>query len=156
MRFNTKAKSEAELKAMKIWPKGVYQFKITDIVVTDRNGNRLMGGKNKAFPKIQLVMRIWDEQDRSRIIYDDIIDADDFAWKQRALFHAVDLGKQYDSDTHDTDMLFDRTGYLTLGINPANGDYEERNAVKGYIIPDDSIGEQAVSIDEFNDDIPTF
>lgn len=154
MRFKTKAHSEQQLRAMRIWPNGDYEFKVVDVLDFDKNGNQLMGGKNKAYPKTSLVLRVWDNNDKSRLIYDDLIDCEEFSWKIRHIFHAVDLGHVYDNDEHDSQMLLDKSGWLTLGTQPKSGKYDEKNIVRDYNVPDKSITSKT---DNFQDDeIPVF
>lgn len=156
MRFNTKAKSEAEIRALKIWPNGDYEFKVISIKNHDKNGVLLKGGKDNAFPKYNLTITIWDSSDKTKTVYDDLIDSDDFNWKIRHVFHACGYGKEYDADQHDGEMLAGAMGWLTLGLKPAKDGYEERNIVKDYIVADTSVKPKSTTTDEFNDDIPTF
>jgi hypothetical protein len=159
MRFKTKAFTEEQIRQMKLWPKGDYEFKVIDVLLVDKNGLPLKGGKNKAFDKYQLVLRIWDKNEKSRVIYDDLIDNEEWSWKIRHVFHATGHGAAYDADVHDTDMLIDSVGWLNLGLIPKNADFDERNKVNDYLTADKSMAvamTQELAKDDFNDDIPTF
>jgi hypothetical protein len=105
------------------WREGVYDFEIT-------------AGKDKISKAgnemIELTIKVYDEEGRSRTVFDYLLES--VAYKLKNAARACGVDHLYEGGTLEGSDFEGRTGKLKLGIKPAQNGYPANNSVKDYVV----------------------
>lgn len=123
MNFNPK--TEEEVKRGKLLKPGECDFEVkkaTDEVSTNNN------------EMIKLQIQVWDADGQTATVFDYLMEA--MPAKLRHACFAVGLGESYESGALLADDFVGRTGRCVIYTEPAKGQYDAKNAVRDYVVPD--------------------
>lgn len=141
MRFTPK--TENEVSSAGLWPKGTYDFEVAD--ATDKqskNGNDMT----------ELVVKIYDQEGKSRKVFDYLVDTDGGAYKIRHFAEAAGLLKEYETGFLPADVMIGKTGRCQVIIQKdKTGAYPDKNAISDYVKSD---GPVTIPTQEIDDEIP--
>lgn len=142
--------SEIQLKSLNLIPEGEYQFEVVDANDTiSKSGNE----------QIKLVLKIWDNDGKVRVIYDYLVPLTKMLYKVKHFCDSSGMSEKYEDGTLTSDDCIGRSGRLRLGIQVDKaGVYPDKNNVVDYVTEDKapSMIPPAVIAKplEFNDDVP--
>jgi hypothetical protein len=120
-----KPKTDQELADEAMLPEGIYDFTIekANDTVSKTTGN----------PMIVVDLTIFSERGERRI-KDYLMEK--MAWKLKHFAFAIGMGAAYEKGDLDAQAFIGRSGKVKLRKGQANGDFQARNEVKDYIVPD--------------------
>lgn len=128
MKVTSRTKEDLEKEAVEransfLLQPGDYSFEVFEATEkTSAKGNEM----------IALKLGIYDSEGANHIVYDYLLDA--MAFKMRHFCEATELIEQYEAGTLTADDCMGKTGYCSIKIDPANGNYAAKNSVKDYVV----------------------
>lgn len=150
MRFNPK--SENEIQSAGLIEEGIYNFQIT--LATDEVSS-------KGNEMIKLTIKIWDNNDCEKIIFDYLLEA--MHYKLRHFAEVTGLIKKYESGELTASDCVGKSGKLNLVIQegkpkPDGGFYPNKNSVKDYVKLEEKtspiVSDHYSQKDKFDDVLP--
>jgi hypothetical protein len=127
------------------WREGIYDFEVTageDQV--SKAGNEM----------IKLTLKVYDEEGRSRTVFDYLLES--VAYKLKNAASACGVDHLYNGGTLEGSDFEGRTGKLKLGIRPARDGYQASNTVKDYVVdkPTNRAPPKMATKADLDDEIP--
>jgi hypothetical protein len=117
-------KSESELSSFDVWPAGIYGFEVAAASdETSKAGNDM----------IKLTLHAFNRAGDRITVFDYLVNSDGGAYKVRHCAESCGLLEKYDGGQLDASDFVGRSGSFKLGIQPAQGQYSEKNTVRDYI-----------------------
>lgn len=133
MRITPKTEEQIKEESNVNWPAGEYEF---EVVPDATLGQNMVYTKDDTSAKgndmIVLVLRVYNAKGQSRIIIDYLLEA--MAFKLRHACEACGLLAKYQGGELHAHDFVGKTGKLKLKIQPAKGEYKEKNVVDDYIV----------------------
>lgn len=118
-------KTEEQIAAENVRPVGIYDFRVLSA--------EEKVSKSSGKPMIQVDLECFDHEGVPFRVRDYIMES--MPHKLRHFCFAVGVGSEYESGKLDASVLPDRGGKVQIKIEPANGQYGPKNAVKDYCKP---------------------
>lgn len=147
MRFTPK--SEHEIEAESLLPKGTYDFEVAKAVdaVSKKSGNEM----------IKVSLKIFAPNGGTPFVFDYLLEA--FLSKLLNFCSGTGLMHAYNSGNLTADMLEGKCGKVIIDVEPASGQYKAKNVVVDYIRGNDSEVSSTVPTESYkkdleDDDIP--
>jgi hypothetical protein len=120
MKFKPQSEEEAAAAERKTLPAGIYDAEVLEVVETrSKAGNDML--------KIKL--GVFRPQGGHDWVYDYITDT---SYRLAQLMTACGMSEQYQKGEVDADEIQGKCFQVTLKVDPARGDYSERNSVGRY------------------------
>ena len=122
-----KQAAEAALLATGLFPRGDYPFEIVKATDThSKAGNEM----------IELQVRVFDKNDRSRVIRDWLLEGEFTSFKVRHFAEAIGMLPQYEKGELKAEDLEGKTGTCKVRIKKdKKGLYPDQNSISDYINP---------------------
>jgi len=151
MRFEpmTDNAADTQANAFRLWKRGLYDFEVVEAEDrTSKAGNDM----------VELQVRIYNQEGRSRVIFDYLVATEATGYKIRHFASATGMLAQYEKGELDAKQMLGKTGRCQLGIQKdKQGLYPDKNIINDYV-PKVAGGESGVSsapaADEMDDEIP--
>lgn len=126
VRFSPKTEAEIERDRSKfsLWPKGSYDYEITD--ASDEISS-------KGNDMIKLTLKVVNDHGDSRTFYDYLLEA--IAHKLRHCAEAANLADEYDRGDLRARDFIGTAGRCIVGIEKGKGDYQDKNNIVDYEKP---------------------
>ena len=150
MKFNSMTKEQ--IQELNLMQPGIYNFQVTDALdQKSKNGNDI----------IKLILKVWDNDGRERVIFDYLVDVAAFHYKLRNFAETSGMLDKYDHGNIDADDCKNKLGKLKIIIQKdKTGQYPDKNAVADYIMakgivikPAEPETDSSIPV-EFDDDVP--
>lgn len=123
MRFQPK--TENEVAAAGLFPKGTYDFEIAEA-----NDKQSKAGNDMT----ELLVRIFDTDGKSKKVFDYLVDTEGGAYKIRHFAEATGMLPEYEKGELLAYQMVGKTGRCEVGIQKdKTGQYPDKNAVFDYI-----------------------
>lgn len=133
-------KTEEEISAFDVWPAGDYDFTVIEAQDTvSKSGNEM----------IKLKLQVMKPSGETAVVFDYLLEAMDF--KIRHFCSTAGMMAEYDSGTFNAGSCNQRSGKVTLKVEPEANGWPAKNSVKDYAKRDD---QQAPSTQDDDDGIP--
>lgn len=150
MKFNSMTKEQ--IQNLNLMQPGIYNFQVTDALdQKSKNGN----------DTIKLILKVWDNDGKERVIFDYLVDVAAFHYKLRNFAETSGILDKYDYGNIDADDCKNKSGKLKIIIQKdKTGQYPDKNAVadyimaKGIVIKPAETGADSSMPVEFDDDVP--
>lgn len=124
MRFQPK--TEQEVAAAGLWPKGAYDFEVTE--ATEKQSS-------KGNDMIELVVRLYDTEGRTRKVFDWLVDTDGGAYKIRHFAEAVGMLPEYEKGEMQAFHMIGKAGRCEVVIQKdKTGAYPDKNSIADYVV----------------------
>ena len=142
--------TQQELKQGDLIPKGIYNFEVINAEDTV--------SKSSGIDMIKLTIKIWLENGKERIIYDNLMESMKF--KLGHFAEVTGLIDQYNANLLTPESCIGKTGSLKIIIQTdKNGVYPDKNSVVDYVPQIKSsmlnpLGIQGEKKEFINDDLP--
>ena len=149
--MQVKPKSEKEVRQFSMLAPGIYDFEVLEATEKVSSAGNDM---------IELKLSILGENDRTHIVFDYLVNTDEMAYKLRHFAASIGLLAEYEAGNLPTDRMESRAGKARIVIQPAKGQYDEKNTVRDYIAADGPIDSRLptqpkqTTKEELNDDVP--
>jgi hypothetical protein len=126
-------------------PPGEYDFEVAKATaqVSKASGSDM----------IKLELNVF-KGDRQYKVWDYLVQTDKALYKIHQFCASVGLLKKYESGELTALDCEGKTGAVKIGIQPAKGDYEAKNVVKGYIAVEDLVKAKTQATADSSDEIP--
>ena len=139
MRFEPK--SEAEIAQAGLWAKGTYDFEVAE-------ANEKVSSKGNDM--VELIVRVYDQEGKSRKIFDWLVSTDGAAYKIRNFAAATGMLPDYEKGELRASEMVGKTGKCELIISKdKSGQYPDKNAIADYVT-----GGASVKREDLEDEIP--
>jgi len=140
MKYARVSEEEAQTLSQNLLPEGRCKFKVKDAEEkTSSNGNDMLSLKLK-------------EKVTGKLIFDIIVLTPKWAWKLRHFADSCGLLEEYDAGTLSAAGIVGAEGEAEIYVEPANGPYKAKNAVRDYVKKADQASELPASLDTLDDD----
>lgn len=139
-------KTEAEVSEAGNWPRGTYDFEVSEAVEkTSKTGNEM----------VELVVKVYDNEGKYRKIYDYLVSTDGAAYKVRHFAGATGLMKDYEAGLLNARDMIGKTGRCEVVIKKAQDGYPAKNSISDYIAPEDgAVAPSSKTAELIDDEIP--
>lgn len=135
--------SEAEIQSMNVMDVGTYDFKVLDVITTNKDGSHLTDKNGNDMAKLKLL--VWDNELRERIIFTYISGGGTFAFKLRHFAQSIGMLHEYENSEFNIHRALDKSGKAEIVIkkgtlkNDGSGEmWADRNDVKDFISVSDN------------------
>lgn len=123
MRFTPK--SEKEVAEAGLLPKGMYDFEIAEATEKQSKAGNDM---------VELVVRVYDNEGRSRKLFDWLVDSEGAAYKIRHFAEATGMLAEYEKGELRSHDMVGKTGRCQVIIKKdKGGEYPDKNAISDYV-----------------------
>jgi hypothetical protein len=153
MRFTPKTKEE--LQTLNLIPPGEYNFEVIEAYDKDKYGGPLKSQSGNE--KISLKLKIWDANGKERLIFDNLLTLESWAYKLYNFCATTGILSKYESGSIEAKDCIGRTGKVRIVIEKdKTGDYKDKNSVKDYVVNGNGSGKKLLELedDSLNSDIP--
>lgn len=115
--------SESEARAAGLWKRGLYDFEIlTALETSSKAGNDM----------IELEVKVYDTEGKSRTFKDWLVSSDGVAYKVRHFASATGMLPQYERGELRAGDCVGKTGRCQLGIEKGKEPYPDKNKINDY------------------------
>lgn len=143
MRFTPK--TEKEVAEAGMMPKGVYDFEVAEAAEKQSKAGNDM---------VELIVRVYDSEGRSRKLYDWLVDSEGAAYKIRHFAEATNMLPEYERGELQSHDMIGKTGRCQVIIKKdKTGEYPDKNAIADYVSGGANKPAQKVE-EELDDEIP--
>lgn len=146
MRFQPK--TENEVAAAGLWPKGTYDFEVAEAAEKQ---------SSKGNDMIELVVRLFDAEGKSRKVFDWLVDTEGGAYKIRHFAEATGMLEAYErGELRASDMEGKAGSCIVIISKDKTGQYPDKNAISDYVKPKDgtAASPERFKREEMDDEIP--
>jgi len=142
VKYSQVSEAEAETLSQNLLPEGRCKFTVKDAEEkTSSNGNEMLSLKLK-------------EKVTGKTFFDIIVLTPKWAWKLRHFADSCDLLDEYEAGTLSAASIVGAEGEAEIYVEPANGPYKAKNAVRDYVKLADQIKENPVYDSDDGSEIP--
>jgi hypothetical protein len=120
--MNFQPQSEKQIADAKLWPKGVYDFEITEAMEKDSKAGHKM---------IEVKLRLSNGNGKARVLTDYLLA--ETPEKLRHAAAACGLLDRYDTGSLADSDFRGKRGKLKLGVEKAKRDWPARNVIADYV-----------------------
>lgn len=138
-------KTENEIAAAGLWPKGSYDFEVVEATEkVSQKGNDM----------VELIVRLYDSEGKTRKIYDWLVSTDGGAYKIRHFAEATGMLAQYEKGTLLASDMVGRAGRCEVVISKdKTNQFPDKNSISDYLKPKDGAPAKSAHA-ELDDEIP--
>lgn len=121
MRFTPITEEQAKAQESGVWPDDLYDYEVAECTEeTSRNGNEML----------HLKVWIFDKSGKRKMLHDYLVSS--AAWKIRQFAASSGLLDAFETGNLMEGEIVGRTGVCEVGIEPANGQWPEKNKIKTW------------------------